>query len=347
MISKPLVDENGKEKWFYNSFYSPLLKFLQDNIPTKNNKFSDNAQNVKINNLKLDFEINLADFGLEHIQWFEWERDKDAELVDEADEKTKLGLATWDIEDLVIHANLDKLNAWLANADEKTYKSFLDKVNYYAKGTKIKKRLLETKLFKFGVGFPFSFNDVKNSGNVFFTTPKIVNIKNELTKLGFVTSLENIAAYKNIFAVFEDKENGLYDDKEIYKRIAEKCKDNSLNATEKQRLFQNFTNEQFTDIGYYLPKIELFCNTNNQIKPLKDLVDSNINTPNWLNAYKIKAEENFPELKSYLISEKELYQEIILVNWASIITILEVSNILEFYQKVKYASRRADSAGHT
>ena len=74
--------------WQSEYFYKILLQYIQKAIPTKDNRFSNSSQNVKINNLKI--QLNLSDFGLSHIQWFEWDNDADRLLIDEAKKAEKL-----------------------------------------------------------------------------------------------------------------------------------------------------------------------------------------------------------------------------------------------------------------
>jgi Histidine kinase-, DNA gyrase B-, and HSP90-like ATPase len=62
-----LSDEPNKEnnKWLHEPFYKPLHDYLKVNVPTKKG-ISNHCANVKINKLKM--ALNLADFGLEHIE---------------------------------------------------------------------------------------------------------------------------------------------------------------------------------------------------------------------------------------------------------------------------------------
>ena len=102
-------------------------------------------------------------------------------------------------------------------------------------------------------------------------------------------------------------------EKSLYDSIATKCKINSLNAQEKKNLFINFIAEEtkFLSIAEgTLKDLSLFLNEQGVVKPLCELIDSNLNTPPWVNPFKIKAEENFIELKKFLIPEKKIYKEI-------------------------------------
>lgn len=318
LISKPLLDDNGKEKWFYKSFYQPLLSFLKENIPTKNNQFSDKADNVKIKDLKIN--LNLSDFGLEHIQWFEWESDNDYDLTLQATDSNKLGLESWDIRDIIENANLESINEWIASCDNETYKAFLDELENSGLRQKTKEKIYQIKLFPFTDGTFQAFNEI-------LYNPKIYKFSNEIEKLGFGMPKFDISNFKNICS-----STNIKPDKEIFLILAEECKTNTLTEEEKKKLFLSLID--FDNVGKTsLKELYLFCDSNSHIRPLKELI-GNIKIPTWLNSYKIKQDEYFPELNAYLISEKELYQDIILPNWNDIVA--KVTDIPEFYQKVKF-----------
>jgi hypothetical protein len=326
------VPNKQNNEWLKPIFYDLLLDYLCTNIPTKNNQFSDNLENVKINKLKI--RLNLADFGLDHIQWFEWESDDDPDLILEATNSEKFGLESWDIRDIIENADLDCINEWIESQNIEQYNLFLNEVEKNNLRKETKNRLCEIKLFKFSDDCFYAANDLESIDDLIFNFTKTIKIKSELEKLGFTTSELDISKYENIFSALSTK---LPTDKNLYENIIEKCEDNELTPKEKKRLFLNFVQDdtKFDNIGKEtLKNLALFCDNKDEIKPLCELVDDSLFTPIWLNFFKIKAEENFTGLKKYLISEQELYQEIILPNWDNIIS--EVTNIVEFYQKVKF-----------
>jgi hypothetical protein len=202
------IPERQNNKWLKPVFYDHLLNLLQKNIPTKTG-YTDNAQNVKINKLKIS--LNLSDFGLNHIQWFEWDNEADRLLIDEAIKAEKLGIKEWDIRNIVENANLESINNWIASCDTKTYEAFLQELeeSYLRKETK--ERLCQIKLFKFSNGIFYSFNDcisIKDKygktsfkfSNCFFKNIKTKEIENELIQLGFVVSKSSFNDYPNVFS---------------------------------------------------------------------------------------------------------------------------------------------------
>lgn len=326
------IPDKQNNEWLKPVFYDDLLNYLRRNIPTQNNQFSEEPKKVKIKKLKLN--LNLFDFGLDHIQWFEWESDNDFDLISQATDSRKLGLENWDIRDIIENADLDCINQWIKSQNTEQYNLFLNEIEKSNLRKETKNRLCEIKLFKFSDNCFYSVNDLQNRDDLIFNFRKTIKIKSELEKLGFTTSELDISKYENIFSALSAK---LPTDKNLYENIAEKCEDNSLTPKEKQRLFLNFVQDEtkFDNIAKEtLKNLALFCNSAEEIKPLSELVDSSLNTPTWLNLFKIKETENFTDLKKYLVSERELYQKIILPNWDNIIS--QVTDITNFYEKIKF-----------
>ncbi len=323
-----LLSKDPKNKPHINNSFSKFIhQYIAVNIPTKSG-FSDDAQNVKINKLKL--QLDLSDFGLNDIQWFEWNNEADKVLIDEATKSEKLGLEEWDIRDIVEKADLESVNDWIATCDEKSYKEFLKELEeniYLRKATK--EKICQIKLFKFSNDEFYSFNEIVKKqivvngkltnqlhygiSNVFFKTPKTEKIVSELNELGIFLSEINTSEFPNIFSSIEK----MPDEKQMYNFISEKCKTNTFSAEEKKKLFLNFTNEvtKFDNVAEgTLKDLHLFCDSQGNIKPLSELVSSSLQTSAWLYSYKIKSDEYFKDLNSYLIQGDELFDEIILPN---------------------------------
>ena len=334
------IPNKQNNEWLCPVFYDKILDFLKTNIPIKDG-YSDNSQNVKINKLKIN--LNLSDFGLGHIQWFEWDNETEQLLIDEAKNEEKLGIKSWRITDIVENADLESINNWIANCDEQTYNAFLDELEDIYLREKTKERICNIKLFRFSNGEYYSFNEVvsakDNYGktsfrytNVFINNDKIKGITKELDKLGFVTSEYCDSKYPQIFSSVTMPE-----DKKIYEKIAEKCKTNTLSPQEKKNLFVNFTNEEtkFTEVGdETLKKLELFCNNQGEIKPIKELLAFTLKTPSWLNEFKITQGEYPDIITKYVLTEKEIYKQLILPCWEKIITLIKQPK--EFYNDIDY-----------
>lgn len=341
LLSDVPIRQNNK--WLKPVFYDVLHNYIKTNLPTKAD-FSDNPQNVKINKLKK--QLDLSDFGLNDIQWFEWDNEADNLLIDEA--KSKLGIESWDIRDIVENADLESINNWIEeNCDNETYQTFLKELEESSLRIKTKERICQIKLFKFSNGKYFSINEVLKKDtygkpifsytNCFFSNTKTKGIKNELIKLGLVVSDLLVEDYPYIFSSVI-----LPDDKKHYDLIAKWCVENAnkLTAEEKKTLFLNFINEttKFDNVAEgTLKDLCLFCDNNSEVKPLNRLIDCKLNTPSWLNAYKIKNDEYFAELKLFLISETEtLFKDIYLPKQDVILSELteanEIKSLIKLYQ---------------
>lgn len=337
------IPDRQNNKWLRPIFYDVLINSLQKNVPTKDG-FLDNARNVKINKLKTS--LKLSDFGLENINWFEWDNEADRLLIDEAINPEKLGIEEWDIRDIVENSDVENINNWLSTCDEKSYNEFLKELEESHLRIETKKKICQVKLFKFSNGKFYSFDEIvsfKNRlgktsfkfTNCFFINIKTKGIRNELIKLEMVVSELSIEDYPSIFSSVT-----LPEDKKIYELIAERCKTNTLSAEEKKKLFLNFANEatKFDNVAEgTLKELQLFCDSNSVIKPLNSLIDCKLNTASWLNAYKLKSEEFFNELKPYLISKQEaIFKEIFLPKQEIILSELtetnEIKSLIKLYQ---------------
>jgi hypothetical protein len=332
LLSDIPVRENNK--WLCPVFYDKLLQFLKGNIPTKGNNYANNTNNVKVKNLKI--KLNLSDFGLKHIQWFEWDSKADQLLIEEAKKQEKLGIDNWNITNVIENADLESINNWIANCNEQIYNAFLDELEKSDFGDKTKKRICEIKLFKFSNDEFYSFSDIKTTlsgySSIIISYEKTIKIKSELQKLGFTTSVKNTSDFPKIFSCIT-----LPADKDLYGFIADKCKINSLTSAEKQRLFVNLT--QFDKVGdETLKELCLFCDNNSNIQPLHKLVNCTLSIPNWINPFKIKSDEYFDKLKLYLISdEKVVFENIIMPNLYSIISEIsssaqEISTLIKTFK---------------
>lgn len=341
LVSRIPVEDNNK--WLYDIFFENLLNYIKNNIPVKGG-YSNDPQNVKINKHKT--QLKLVDFGLAHIQWFEWDNDSDRLLIDEAVKSEKLGIEEWDIRNIIENADIDSINNWIANSDEQTYKAFLCELEKHTLRKKTEEKVSQIKLFKFSNGKFYSLNEVIKKDNYnrpyfgftncFFNSIKTKRIKGELIKLGLVVSELLIEDYPTIFSTIT-----LPDDRKQYDLIAKWCIENGnkLLADEKKKLFLNFISDatKFDNVAEgTLKDLHLFCNSNSEIKSLNKLIDCNLNTASWLNAYKIKKDEFFTELKTYLLSDQEeIFEEIFIPNQNKILSELteanEIKSLIKLY----------------
>jgi len=329
LVSKiPSKDNN---KWLNEYFFSDLLEYIKVNIPTTEG-IQTESENVKIKNFDLD--INLAELGLENIHWFYWADDKDLFLLTEAESSEKLGIEKWNIRDVFVNADLSSLNEWIKTLSDKNHKAFLKDLDTHHFTKEAIARLLETKLFKFSDGEFYSIEDVNENNNLVFLSVKISGIKSELTALDFSISELDISKYSFVEKITAN----LKTDEELYEEISERTStENNLTASQKLNLFKNFINADTKFIGIAdetLKQLKLFSDSQGNIFSLKELLPSNLNTPNWLSPFKIHSEEYSVSLNKYLLQEKEIYKSLVLPNWETLIE--DIQEPKPFYEKVLF-----------
>lgn len=351
-----LFSEEPKNKpQILEGIYLPIKKYLAENIPTLNRTFSNNPANVKIKNIRLN--INPADdLGCSEIEWFAWWRSDDtAELIKESQKSEKLGLQEWDIVDLLKYAIskgcIEKVNDWVKKLEietaqifaeekeqkeanpakelpkrNKPYISLLHELNNNITKSNID-IISQIKLFKFSDGNYYSLNEIFANPNIVLIYDKLAKIKQELRFLGLVVSNLDISKNPNLLKMILPKIN----EEILFKAIAEKSKENNLRAGQKHNLF--FTIVEFERVGAEkLKDLELFKDTQGNIRPLRTLLKGDLQVPNWLFGFKIHKAEYIPELDKFLVKENEIYQAIIYKNWDSLIE--QIQNIKDFYSQV-------------
>jgi hypothetical protein len=344
-----LLSNEPKSKPHINNYFFKFLKdYLHQNIPTQNG-YSDKPENVKIKATFLP--IQPSDFGCPEIEWFAWQNEKtDKALIDEARNSEKLHLEKWDIIDLLKYAiskgKIEIINEWVKQANEKHFADANNKdYTYLSFVQEIDKNILERdlpiisqiKLFKFSDGNYYSLNEVFANSNLVLIYDKVVKIKQELRFLGLVVSNLDISKNPNLLKMILPKIN----EEILFKAIAEKSKDNNLRAEQKHNLF--FTIAEFERVGAEkLKDLELFKDTQGNIRPLRTLLKGDLQVPNWLFGFKVHKAEYIPELDKYLVKVNEIYQAIIYKNWDFLIE--QIQNIKDFYAQVtEYYTQNPDN----
>ena len=296
--------------------------------------------------------IGITIFGKEElINIFEnstfWEITTPEMVLEILNRNKELGIESCDIRDIIENANPVCFNNWIAKYNNEFYDAFLAELESNNLRQKTKERICNLKLFWFSNSVYYSFNDIISItydsykrpiarryyySNVIIHNNKTYQIKSVLERVGFVTSEKNLSEYPNIYSCI-----AMPAEKALFDLIADKCKTNTLTSQEKKSLFLNFIAEETKFDGIAegtLKDLNLFLDGQEVISSLCELVDSKLQTPTWINPYKIKEDENFAELKQFLIPEKELYKKIIIPKWDIIIK--SVTNAVEFYYKVEY-----------
>lgn len=323
-----------------NHFFNILKEYYQSNIPTQSG-FSSEPQKIKIKGTLL--EIQPADLGCEDIEWFYFHDSNDEIIIEEAKLTNKLGLKKWDIIDLLSYSiekgKINVFNEWInkicensfINPDniDRTYFIFLGEIDKNITETNLKK-VAQIKLFKFSDGLYHSLNEVFENPELILISEKISEIKRELRNIGLTTSLLDISKNPNLNRIISSRISEL----KLFHIIAEKTKTNTLRPEQKRNLFLAL--EKFESAESRIGNLELFWDTQKQVRPLNKLIKANLDVPRWLFPYKINKFEYFDELESYLIKDEDIYADILYEEWDNIIetTVLTKLNIKDFYRTV-------------
>lgn len=318
--------------WLKEVYYDILQDYIVSCIPTIKG-FSNDASDVKIRHIRTDIPLEIMN---NKLQWFKWSDNKNIEeLISSA--KSKLNIIGYDIVDLIIDANLEKLNKWICTIKDSVYTSFLNELNSTRRviSAKFKDRIKAVKLFRFSDGNFYSYNDlIKYTSDskydyidyTIYSTNKIEGIKNVLPSLDFILSELNIDSFAKIKECFD-----IPQDERVFNKIAAKIKYRTLSNTEKRCLIQYLTT--FENIGDEKIKDLCMCrNESGEIMPLRKLVGRNYKVPTWLSKYQIHEDDYFGELDKFLMSKKAIYREIVYEYWDEIV---QTENVKDFYSDVK------------
>lgn len=309
-----------------------MTSILSDRIPTDNG-FSGNSQDVVIKRTKLP--ISPRDWGVEK-DWFYWTEVKEDELlIKEAQNEEKLGLKKMSISSLIENGDLDTINEWILNANEKDFTLFLNELERDIPDEKF----FELQFLKCTDNYYYSINEISSNSNVLCLFEKIHDIKDILNELKLATTEINISDFKNIAEEASKKipylktinEKKVFDD-----FIKNATTENSLNPKSKKRLFIAIL--ELHNVGdKSLKEWELFSNSEKDIYSLSKLISPSIKVEKWLIKYQLLKSEYFEELGEYLLQVDDIYPSIIYPLWDELIELDEFDelNIDDFYSSVK------------
>lgn len=317
--------------WLKEAFYDIIRDHIKTCVPTSTGSFVEKS-NVFVRKIKCNVPLSVVDSS---YQWFLWSPEENLKpLISAA--KEKLGIKDYDIVDLLVDADVNALNEWISNADEDSYKAFINELSspLLTNNTKAKEKLRSLKLFRFKDNSFRSYADVVSAKNVevsrysnrtdylydeekpyVFTTEKTVELTSILESLGFVVSEVNLDEFPSIKQCFT-----LPKDQHLFNLISEKVESVQLTLSQKKDLILHLTtsdqNKKFDNIGDESIKKLLICKTESgEQKPLSDMIGRAYMTPQWLSTYRIDGSDYFPELDKYLMQEKEVYAKVILPFW--------------------------------
>ena len=335
------ISERQNSELIVNNLLKPLVEYFKMNVPTKIGGFSS-SNNVLIRATKLN--LNPSDFGIEK-DWIYWgNSNENKELIQEIREK--LEVKKWNIGKLIENGTISEINTWITELDEEQYYLFLKELDEHIP----KDNFDYIEFIKCADGNYHSISDLTENRDVIIEFDKISSIRNILVELDFTISTVNITKYpllklelaKSISYLSETQEVRLFENY-IYASTSE----NELSPNQKKDLF--LCMKGLHGVGQILlSEFELFSNSQNEIKPLNQLIDSKLSLPVFLEEYKILDSENiFDEIRKieYLRNNETIYGSIVYPYWTEIIENTEflTSNINGFYQKVKEYFTQANS----
>jgi hypothetical protein len=300
------ISERQNSELVVNNLLKPLIDYFKENIPTENGEFNSN-ENVLIKSTKLN--LIPSDFGIEK-DWIYWDNNNEnKELIREIREK--LGVKKWNIGKLIENGTTSEINKWITELEDKQYLLFLKELDEHIP----KDNFEDIEFIKCNDDYFYSISDLKDNKDVIIEFDKISNIQNVLNELGFTISTVNISKYlhlkselaKTISYLNETQEVKLFENY-IYTSTSE----NELSPTQKKDLF--LCMKGLHGVGQtLLSEFELFCNSQNEIRPLNQLIDSKLNIPRFLEEYTILDSENiFSEIRKteYLRNNETIYGSI-------------------------------------
>ena len=335
------ISERQNSELIVNNLLKPLTEYFKMNVPTELGSFSS-FDNVLIRATKLN--LNPSDFGIEK-DWIYWSNsNENKELIQEIREK--LEVKKWNIGKLIENGTISEINTWIAELDVEQYFFFLKELDEHIP----KVNFEDVEFIKCSDDNFYSINDLNDNRDVIIEFDKISSIQNILIELDFTVSTVNITKYpllklelaKSILYLSETHEVKLFENY-IYTSTSE----NKLSSNQKRDLF--LCMKGLHGVGQILlSEFELFSNSQNEIKPLNQLINSKLNLPEFLEEYKILDSENiFDEIRKteYLRNNETIYGSIVYPYWNEIIENIEfsTSNINDFYQKVKEYFTQANS----
>ena len=334
---------HDNSNWLKTAFYDRINDYIAANVPTSSGTFEDSSTTF-IRGIKCDVPLSLVN---DSYQWFAWDnKDRLQPLINAA--KAKLGLKVYKLIDFLNAVDVNALNQWIANADESSYKAFLNELSDCNIPSTSWTKLRGVKLFKFSDGNWYSYSDIviqsrlhlslptryeyNREKPVIFTTKKISEISDILKLIGFTVSDLNVDEYRNILNCFI-----LPEDSHLFELISHYSACNTLSFEQNKTLFLHLTTsdpqKKLQGVGdERIKKLRIFKTESGKFMSLEGMIGRSYKTPDWLSSYRICQEHYFVELSRFLVPEKSIYEYIIYPHWEH----LRINeDMAAFYESVK------------
>lgn len=322
LTNKPGVQE---KTWMNEIFFDKLYAAIKTCVPTLTG-LSNDATKVKIK--KVNIDIPLDQIGHADKQWFVWTGENNKELLTEAINADKLGIEEWNINSIIVKANIELLNKWLDSCEEAIFDAFINEIKVTTTSNEAKALLPNIKLYKFG-NERKSRKEIDADKSYVIMTSKTVSIKSILQKVGMKCSDTTLELHPLSSLLSAQRERNLYSNiKEYIESDAA-----HLTASEKLELVTSLSSfENIADSA--IRQLQIFKNCQGGYSSLSKLTAYITNAADWQLPYIIANEENFAEIQKFLVLNESLYQDIVDVEYDSIFdTPKSIDTIYTSYQK--------------
>lgn len=322
LTNKPGVQE---KTWMNELFFDKLYAAIKTCVPTLTGLYND-ATKVKIK--KVNIDIPLDQIGHADKQWFVWTGENNKELLTEAINADKLGIEEWNINSIIVKANIELLNKWLDSCEEAIFDAFINEIRVTTTSNEAKALLPNIKLYKFG-NERKSRKEIDADKSYVIMTSKTVSIKSILQKVGMKCSDTTLESHPLSSLLSAQRERNLYSNiKEYIESDAA-----HLTASEKLELVTSLSSfENIADSA--IRQLQIFKNCQGGYSSLSKLTAYITNAADWQLPYIIANEENFAEIQKFLVLNESLYQDIVDVEYDSIFdTPKSIDTIYTSYQK--------------
>lgn len=322
LTNKPGVQE---KTWMNELFFDKLYAAIKTCVPTLTGLYND-ATKVKIK--KVNIDIPLDQIGHADKQWFVWTGENNKELLTEAINADKLGIEEWNINSIIVKANIELLNKWLDSCEEAIFDAFINEIRVTTTSNEAKALLPNIKLYKFG-NERKSRKEIDADKSYVIMTSKTVSIKSILQKVGMKCSDTTLESHPLSSLLSAQRERNLYSNiKEYIESDAA-----HLTASEKLELVTFLSSfENIADSA--IRQLQIFKNCQGGYSSLSKLTAYITNAADWQLPYIIANEENFAEIQKFLVLNESLYQDIVDVEYDSIFdTPKSIDTIYTSYQK--------------
>ena len=112
--------------WIQETLYHPLKEYITENVPTLDGSYAPSSDIVI---KSTDLNVNMQELGIDNKHWFYWPKYTDYEkIISLGKDSSKLGLAEWNIIDIIKASDLDKCKTWHENLSGKDLSKFYEEL---------------------------------------------------------------------------------------------------------------------------------------------------------------------------------------------------------------------------